>query len=28
MGDPEFQHWQTDLADELAAYEWEMSHAD
>lgn len=28
MGDPEFQHWQTDLSDELAAYEWEMSHAD
>lgn len=28
MGDPEHQHWQTDLADELAAYEWEMSHAD
>lgn len=28
MGDPEFQHWQTDLADELAAYEWELSHAD
>lgn len=28
MGDPEFQHWQTDLADELAAYEWELNHAD
>lgn len=28
MGDPEHQHWQTELADELAAYEWEMSHAD
>lgn len=28
MGDPEHQHWQADLAEELAAYEWEMSHAD
>lgn len=28
MGDSEFQHWQTDLADELAAYEWELNHAD
>jgi CRISPR-associated protein Csy1 len=28
MGDPEHQHWQVDLAEELAAYEWEMSHAE
>ncbi len=28
MGDAEFQHWQTDLADELAAYKWELNHAD
>jgi CRISPR-associated protein Csy1 len=28
LGDAAFQHWQNDLADELAAYEWEMSHAD
>jgi CRISPR-associated protein Csy1 len=28
MGDPQHQHWQVDLAEELAAYEWEMSHAE
>lgn len=28
MGDTEFRHWQSELAEELDAYEWEMSHAE
>lgn len=26
MGDPEHAHWQRDLRDALAAYEWELNH--